>query len=57
MTIAMPESPAVTELVQLLALATRVMNEHTNDEGRCVICGSAWPCGRVLLAERTVAYL
>jgi dTMP kinase len=36
------------EVIQLLNLATRVINEH----GLCAVCGSAWPCERAVVAER-----
>jgi len=43
------------EVLQLLALATSVMNEHVNDQGLCAVCGSAWPCERAVLAEHNLA--
>lgn len=43
------------EVMQLLVLATSVMNEHVNEQGLCVICGSAWPCERAVLAEHNLA--
>jgi hypothetical protein len=32
-------------------LATVVLGEHINEQGLCVVCGSAWPCERVILAD------
>jgi hypothetical protein len=45
------------ELVRLCAMATRVLNEHVNDHDLCAVCGSAWPCARVELAEHNLALL
>lgn len=39
------------------ALATNVLNEHTDQAGLCVACGSAWPCERVVLAEHNLAVI
>lgn len=41
----------VAEFIKLASLATRVLNEHTNDHDLCAVCGSAWPCERVVLAD------
>ncbi len=43
------------ELAGLMRLASRVLNEHLNDADLCAICGSAWPCERVQLAEHNLA--
>ena len=56
----MPLTESMTpdlELQQLLALETRVMNEHIEVNCLCAICTSAWPCERVLLADHAAAYL
>lgn len=45
----------VSEFIKLAELATRVMNEHTNDRDLCAVCGSAWPCERVVLAEHNLS--
>jgi hypothetical protein len=45
------------ELARLCAMATRVLNEHTNDHDLCAVCGSAWPCARAALAEHNLALL
>ncbi len=45
---------AVEVIAELSRLATVVMNEHSDDNGLCVICGSAWPCERVVLAEHNL---
>ena len=45
------------ELVRLCAMATRVLNEHTNDHDLCAVCGCAWPCARAQLAEHNLAFL
>lgn len=47
--------PVVLELMG--ALATSVLGEHTNEAGLCVVCGSAWPCERVVLAEHNLAMI
>jgi len=44
-----------TELDQLRSLATRMLNEHTNDHDLCAVCGSAWPCERAVLADHNLA--
>jgi hypothetical protein len=38
-------------------MATRVLNEHTNDHDLCAVCGCAWPCARAELAEHNLAFL
>jgi hypothetical protein len=48
------DDSVLTELVKLVNLATVVMNEHKNDGGLCVVCGSAWPCERVLFADHNL---
>jgi hypothetical protein len=45
----------VMSSTRLVDLATIVMNEHTNDRDLCAVCGSAWPCERVVLAEHNLA--
>ncbi len=44
-----------TELEKLRSLATRTINEHRDDHGLCLICGSAWPCEFVVLADHNLA--
>lgn len=36
-------------------LASEVINEHTNDHSLCVVCGSAFPCPKAVLAEHNLA--
>jgi hypothetical protein len=43
------------EVLQLLSTATRVIDEHVNEQGLCAICGSAWPCERAVVAEHNLA--
>lgn len=38
-------------------LATSVLGEHTDEAGRCVVCGSAWPGERVVLAAHNLAVI
>lgn len=45
--------PAAMDMV--LSLATTVLNEHTDDAGVCAVCGSAWPCQSVVLADHNLA--
>lgn len=45
------------EMELLRAVATAVLNEHINDADLCAICGSTWPCERVLLADHNLAVL
>jgi len=45
------------ELEVLSSLAVTVLNEHTDQAGRCAVCGSAWPCESVLLADHNLAML
>jgi hypothetical protein len=40
---------------QLMALATKVLSEHTNNHGRCAACGGVFPCERAVLAEHNLA--
>jgi hypothetical protein len=49
--------PFALELERLRGVATVVLNEHRDDHGLCVVCGSAWPCTRVQLAEHNLALL
>ncbi|KWX02437.1 hypothetical protein [Carbonactinospora thermoautotrophica] len=42
---------------QLSTIASQVLNEHVNDAGLCAVCGSAFPCGRAVLAEHNLASL
>jgi hypothetical protein len=48
--------PVPPELEALISLATRALNEHTNETGRCVVCGCVWPCEHAVLAEHNVAF-
>jgi hypothetical protein len=43
------------ELMLLLATATRVLEQHVDDSGKCADCGSIWPCQHARLAECTLA--
>lgn len=45
------------DLVALSTRAADVLNEHVSDAGLCAVCGSAWPCDRVRLAEHNLAVL
>ncbi len=41
-------------LEALSSLAVTVLNVHTNQVDLCAVCGSAWPCERVVvLAEHS----
>lgn len=56
-TAVMDSAPLTPALERLRGLATVVLNEHRDDHGLCVVCGSAWPCPRVQLAEHNLALL
>jgi hypothetical protein len=45
----------IAEFIKLADLATRIMNEHTIEHDLCAICGSAWPCERIVLAEHNLS--
>jgi hypothetical protein len=45
----------MTILDRLSALASTVMNTHGNDADLCAVCGSAWPCESVVLADHNLA--
>jgi hypothetical protein len=47
----------ITILDRLSALASTVMNTHGNDADLCAVCGSAWPCDSVVLADHNLAVL
>lgn len=52
-----PVDGLVAEVEHLAQLASVVLNEHTNDNGLCAVCGSIFPCGSAVLAEHNVALL
>jgi len=45
--------PLSVVLKRMGALATSVLGEHTDVADWCDVCGSAWPCERVVL--RTIS--
>lgn len=45
------------EFLHLLGTARRAIDQHVNNHGTCVDCGSLWPCQRAQLAEFTLAAL
>ena len=50
--------PPVAELdvlAPMRATAIRVLTQHISDQGRCVVCGSTWPCDRAVQAEHNLA--
>jgi hypothetical protein len=47
--------PAESALAKLHALAAVVLGEHQNDRDLCAICGTAWPCPRLVLADHNLA--
>lgn len=49
--------PAPPELEALISLATRTLNEHTNEADLCAVCGCAWPYEWAVLAEHNLAAL
>lgn len=44
-------------LERMGTLAASVLGEHTDDGGLCAICGSAWPCERVVLAASNLTVI
>jgi hypothetical protein len=42
------------DFAQLHQLAAMVLGEHQNDHGLCIVCGCAWPCERVVVAEHNL---
>lgn len=45
---------AERQLARLHRLATAVLGDHQDDHGLCAVCGCAWPCERVVLAEHNL---
>jgi hypothetical protein len=43
------------ELAALHACALKTLNEHTNDRGHYLACGSGWPCAWAILADHNLA--
>jgi len=43
------------EFEHLAQLATVVLDEHTNDNDLCAVCGCAFPCSSAVLAENNIA--
>lgn len=52
-----PVGVIAADLRGLAHLAAVVLDEHTNDNGHCISCGRAFPCGRAALAEHNTALL
>ena len=55
-TISVPD-PLPVVLERMSSLATTVLGEHTGAAGWCEVCGSVWPCERVVLAEHNLAVI
>lgn len=49
--------PLSVVLELMRALAISVLDEHTDEAGLCVKCGSAWPCERVVIATHNLAVI
>lgn len=47
----------ISEFAELISLATRTLNTHTNDADLCAVYGCAWPCKRAVLAEHALETL
>jgi hypothetical protein len=43
------------ELVRLSATAIEVLDKHVGADGRCIACGTPWPCEQAQLAEHNLA--
>jgi hypothetical protein len=52
-----PVESVHAELEHLARVAAGVLNEHTNVNGVCAVCGSSFPCEPAVLAEHNVALL
>jgi len=50
-----PQVAWLDALAPMRATAVRVLTQHVSGEGRCLVCGSAWPCDRAVLAEHNLA--
>ncbi len=46
------ESP---EIAQWARTATRVLNQHTKENGECACCHHTWPCPAVCQADMALA--
>lgn len=53
----MSADPFPPEVMHLLGTARQVIDEHVGKGGRCVCCGSKWPCQRACEAEFALAAL
>ncbi|MFD8611977.1 hypothetical protein [Streptomyces sp. NPDC059631] len=49
------EADIGSEVEALHQLATVVLNEHTNADDLCAVCGCAFPCAQAVLAEHNLA--
>ncbi|WP_131786581.1 hypothetical protein [Protofrankia symbiont of Coriaria ruscifolia] len=45
------------ELQQLCRTAVRVLHEHVEVGGLCVVCAVSWPCEPIRLADHNLALL
>ncbi|WP_322777986.1 hypothetical protein [Frankia sp. Cas4] len=57
-----PAAPIVAdyfppELRQLCRTAVRVLHEHIEVGGLCVVCGVSWPCESTRLADHNLTLL
>lgn len=50
-----PRDTYPPELSHLNETAAHILDEHTHTGPDCTVCGVAWPCARVLLAEHNLA--
>lgn len=48
---------APPELAPLIAAATHQLDQHVDDDGRCVACGLEWPCQRAVAAAAALCGL
>lgn len=56
-TVVMTVSRNLAELDRLCRTSVRMLHEHTQVGGFCVVCGLSWPCRPVRLAEHNLALL
>lgn len=54
----MPDADCLSrQFDALIITAIEALNTHTNDRDLHAVCGCAWPCERVVLAEHNLAAL
>jgi hypothetical protein len=44
------------QIDRLFARAAEVLHQHRSNDGRCAVCGTAFPCSLAVLAEHNLAF-